>query len=144
MIADVIRLRHADFATQETLRVGTPGDQKSNFADTLHEVLSADLGELLPVRILEFENELRGHDCEQVELRYQDFEKEFDSHRRLLVERLGPPDEEGNSDHPNVYLGGVRRYAFWPIANGRLYLAFSHEDNECPILLMLGTSDENG
>jgi hypothetical protein len=107
------------------------------------ELLESDVGALEELRIHEFKDDEEAHDDEAVERLYADFASEFDRVEAALSKQYGKPSRTGKEDDEVIPLNGVFRFSIWPVADKQLFLAAAHEDRGIPILLMLGTVDED-
>lgn len=107
------------------------------------ELLEGDAGALEELRIHEFKDDDEAHDDEAVEKLYADFASQFDRVEAELSKRYGKPSRTGKEDDEIIPLNGVFRFAVWPVGDKQLFVAAAHEDRGVPILLMLGTADED-
>ena len=107
------------------------------------ELLKRDAGAWEELRIHWFEEDEEAHDDEAVERLYADFSSHFDGVEAMLSKPYGKPSRTGKEEDEVIALNGVFRFAIWPVGGKQLFLAAAHEDRGIPILLMLGTVDED-
>ena len=107
------------------------------------QLLEDDPGQLQDLRVHMFEGDEDAHD-EAIERLCADFEDEFDRILAALSEKYGSPARTGDEDDDVIPLNGVFRFAVWAVGDKLLYAAAAHEDRECPLLLMLGTAEDDG
>lgn len=118
------------------------------------ELLEGDAGGLKELRIHEFADDEEAHDDEAIEKLYEDFSSEFDRVEAALSKQYGKPSRRGKTDDGHggiaydqdnelIPLNGVFRFAVWTVGDKQLFATAAHEDRGVPILLMLGTVDED-
>jgi hypothetical protein len=107
------------------------------------ELLKGDIGHLEELRIHEFEDDASAHDDAALEKLYQDFAKDFDQVQAELTKQYGEPTRTGKADDDAIPLNGVFRFAIWSVDDKQLFAVAAHEDRGVPILLMLGTTEED-
>lgn len=105
------------------------------------ELLEAGSGGLEALRVHQFTTDEEAHDDDAIDKLYADFAAEFDRDVNLLSKRYGKPVRRGEEHDDFIPLNGVFRFAVWSVEDQQFYLAASHEDRECPILLILGTGE---
>jgi hypothetical protein len=110
------------------------------------ELLDDDSGGLEELRVHEFadgpDDEEALNDEAMAKL-YADFSAEFDRAEAALTKQYGKPSRTGEDDDEIIPLNGVFRFAIWPVGDKQLFAAFAHEDRGVPILLMLGTAEDD-
>lgn len=104
-------------------------------------LLEAGSGGLEALRVHQFTNDEEAHDDDAIDKLYAVFSAEFDRDVSSLSKRYGKPVRRGEEHDDVIPLNGVFRSAVWSIEDQQLYLAASHEDRGCPILLILGTGE---
>ena len=104
------------------------------------ELLEGD-GGIEEVRVHLFEDDASAHDDELHEKLYAEFALDFDCVQADLAAQYGTPWQTGNEDNKYIPLNGVFRFSLWEVNQRLLFVAAAHEDRECPILLMIGTSN---
>ncbi len=115
-----------------------------NSAITLaSELLDGDAGGLEELRIHEFTEDEEAHDDDAIWKLYANFSAEFDRVEEVLSKQYGKPSRTGEEDDEFIPLNGVLRFAFWSVRDKQLFAAVAHEDRGVPILLMLGTADDD-
>lgn len=107
------------------------------------KLLDSENGGLESLRIWEFADDFESHDDQLIEQLYVDFSAEFDLVQTALTKEYGDPSSNGNDDADWIPLCGVLRFAIWSVGNKQLFAAVAHEDRGVPILLMLGTANED-
>lgn len=103
------------------------------------ELLGRAKARLEDLEIHQFRDDAEAHDDEAMQRLHADFESKFERAQSDLSVSYGEPIRTGDDDDENIPLCGVGRFAVWQVESKRLYLAFAHEDRECPVLLMLWT-----
>jgi hypothetical protein len=83
------------------------------------------------------------HDDDAIDKLYEDFSSEFDRVVTALSKECGKPSRKGKEDDEIIPLNGVFRFAIWSVDDKLLFVAAAHEDRGVPILLMLGTTDDD-
>ena len=68
----------------------------------------------------------------------KNFRANFERYAEVLNKEYGTPTKTGATEHRQIPLNGVLRYATWTVSQKSLYLALSHEDRELPWLISLG------
>lgn len=94
--------------------------------------------EIVDVMVQAFEDDVQAHDDDLQSRLEDEFVAEWSTAKEELVRDFGEPIEEGATEATDVPLNGILRFAKWQLGGRVLYLAASHEDRECPYLLMLG------
>ncbi|MDR2880543.1 MAG: hypothetical protein LBV29_01390 [Azoarcus sp.] len=111
--------------------------------DLARQLLEADPGDLEEWRIHVFEDDESAHDDALTEKLYAEFSAEFARVQAELAAQYGAPARTGEEDDDLIPLNGVFRFAIWLVGDRQLFVAAAHEDRGVPILLMLGTADED-
>ena len=75
---------------------------------------------------------------------HAEFSAEFDRVQAELARTYGEPLRTGAGDDDLIPLNGVFRFALWEVGDMVLFAAAAHEDRDCPLLLMLGTTGGDG
>jgi len=107
--------------------------------DLAAELLGLPKASLEDLEIHQFKDDSAAHDDVAMQQLHADFESKFERAQSELSARYGEPIRTGDDHDEDIPLGGVNRFAVWSVETKLLYLAFAHEDRECPILLMMGT-----
>jgi hypothetical protein len=107
------------------------------------ELLKAEVGGLEELRIHEFSDDESSQDDKLTERLYAEFSAEFDGVQAKLSKKYGSPSRVGQEDDEVIPLNGVFRFAVWQVGDRLLFAAAAHEDRGVPILLMLGTADDD-
>jgi hypothetical protein len=108
------------------------------------ELVDRGPGGLEELRVLEFPDDEAAHDDALHERLHAEFAAEFDGIQAELTEAYGEPLRTGVADDGLIPLNGVFRFALWQVGAMILFAAAAHEDRDCPLVLMLGTTDGNG
>ena len=93
------------------------------------------------LRVQEFPDDDSAHDDALHERLHAEFSKDFDGVQAELARVYGEPSRTGEGDDGLIPLNGVFRFAMWEVGHIVLFAAAAHEDRDCPLLLMLGTSE---
>ncbi|MCC6698033.1 MAG: hypothetical protein IT365_20595 [Candidatus Hydrogenedentes bacterium] len=92
------------------------------------------------LRVHMFELDGDEEDDDLHEQLHAEFSAEFERVQSELAAELGAPVRTGDDDDDAIPLNGVFRFAIWQ-ANGKsLFVAAAHEDRDCPVILILGTT----
>src|SRR5947208_2316015 len=104
------------------------------------ELVAAGGGGLEELHVHSFDDDEAAHDDDAHERLYEQFSAELQAAVTELEKTYGEPLRSGASHDAAVPLNGVFRFAVWDVDGTELFLAASHEDRDCPILLMIGTT----
>jgi hypothetical protein len=107
------------------------------------ELIEGDTGGLDELRIHEFADDESAHDDELTESLYAEFSADFDRAQAELTKKYGEPSRVGTEEDEIIPLNGVFRFAVWEVGEKLLFTAAAHEDRGCPILIMLGTAEND-
>jgi hypothetical protein len=108
------------------------------------ELVDRGPGGLEELRVHEFPDDKSAHDDALHSRLHAEFSAEFDRVQAELARTYGEPLRSGAEDDDLIPLNGVFRFALWEVGDMVLFAAAAHEDRDCPLLLMLGTSDGDG
>jgi hypothetical protein len=108
------------------------------------ELVERGPGELEELRVEVSPDDDSAHDDAQHEKLHAEFSADFDRVQAELGRTYGEPLRTGIADDELIPLNGVFRFAVWEVGNTILFAAAAHEDRDCPMLLMLGTTEGDG
>jgi hypothetical protein len=115
-------------------------ENKSKAIELARQCLSASTNAMEPLSLYNFEDDLEAHD-EELQGR---LEVEFHDAWQFVTDELtrvfGPAAvAESEEEVDWVPLCGVGGASWWETSQGRLWVAYAHEDRETPYLLMVGS-----
>ena len=108
------------------------------------ELVDRGPGGLEELRVEEFPDDESAHDDVLHARLHAEFSAEFDWVQAELARTYGEPIRTGAGDDDLIPLNGVFRFALWELGDMVLFAAAAHEDRDCPLLLMLGTTGGDG
>ena len=108
------------------------------------ELVDRGPGGLEELRVQEFPDDESAHDDALHARLHAEFSAEFDRVQAELARTYGEPIRTGAGDDDLIPLNGVFRFALWELGDLVLFTAAAHEDRDCPLLLMLGTTGGDG
>jgi hypothetical protein len=108
------------------------------------ELIERCSGELEELRVQEIPDDEAAHDDGLHERLHAEFSADFDRVQAELARIYGEPLRTGAGDDDLIPLNGVFRFALWEVSDMVLFAAAAHEDRDCPMLLMLGTTGGDG
>jgi hypothetical protein len=104
------------------------------------ELVGRGPGGLEELRVQEFPDDESAQDDDLHARLHAEFSAEFDRVQAELARTFGEPLRTGAEDDDLIPLNGVFRFALWEFGDMVLFVAAAHEDRDCPLLLMLGTT----
>ena len=108
------------------------------------ELVDRGPGGLEELRVEEFPDDESAYDDVLHARLHAEFSAEFDRVQAELARTYGEPLRTGAGDDDLIPLNGVFRFALWELGDMVLFAAAAHEDRDCPLLLMLGTTGGDG
>jgi hypothetical protein len=107
------------------------------------KILKKTEGGLEELRIHDFKDDESAHDDELTERLYDEFSADVERVQAELSKQYGQPSRKGKKDDRDIPLNGVFPFAMWKVGDKQLFVAAHHEDRGVPIILWLGTVDDD-
>lgn len=114
-------------------------ENKNKALELARQCLSAVAGTMEPLYLFNFEDDAEAHDDSLQERVAAEFDEAWLGVVEELNRTFGPATTAETEEEADwVPLCGVGGAAWWETKQGRLWVAYAHEDRETPYLLMVG------
>jgi hypothetical protein len=105
------------------------------------ELLCRECSAFETLDVHEFAGDIDAYD-DILQLRLaKEFTAKFHHAKAELIKDFGQASKTGEGGDETVPLSGVCHFAVWKQGSRNLFLAVTHEDRECPHLLILGVDE---